>query len=176
MHRRFFTLLVAAALTALSPSMAHADQARIAELYQTALITKREGKLPEARQLFQEILRVQPNHRDARRQLALLKPGRSEAQSGKRVAAFRALRLKSIDFENTTVTEALQTLDYLAREASGKKLVPNFVVKDPEKKLANRRINLRLSNVPLATAVKYVAEQAGANVRYGPYVTAITPR
>lgn len=153
-----------------------ADDARVAELYKTGLIAKKNGDLAAARQLFREVLLVKPSHREARKQLASLKPGRNEAQSGKRKAAFKALRIKSLDLEKATLQEALETLDYLAQQASGKKLQPNFVVKDPEQKLSKKTVTIRLNNVPLAVALQYVTEQVGAKARYGPYVTAITPR
>ncbi|MEM9080044.1 MAG: Amuc_1098 family type IV pilus outer membrane protein [Verrucomicrobiota bacterium] len=88
-----------------------------------------------------------------------------------------------VDFEETTVAEAVEYLEAISRtndvggDGSGISFVVNFGDGSaPEaKELAARRFSVRLRNVPLRTLLDYVTRQTGTQYRVDSYAVVLTP-
>ncbi|MES2924791.1 MAG: hypothetical protein V4819_24770 [Verrucomicrobiota bacterium] len=86
-----------------------------------------------------------------------------------------------IDFEDTTVEEAIDFLRLRASELDATELDPsrkgiNFVVRKPAGESESIRIKeLRLKNVPLATALKYIADQTKLRVKTDDFAVTLVP-
>jgi hypothetical protein len=52
----------------------------------------------------------------------------------------------------------------------------NFIVHDPEKKLAAAKITLSLRNIPASAALKYILEQSGAKARFDEHAVVVGPK
>ncbi len=170
---------ITVALSLSVPALAneYQEQARkIAGLYKLGLQSVQDGEMDAARKAFTEILSIDPNHGHARYQLGQLKSNHSRFMMAQRKALFKKTLIEKVDFEDAALSEVLETLDHLTAKASGKKFTPNFIIQDPKGKLKNVRVTLNLNKVPLAAALKYSLEQAGASVRYDSHATVITPR
>ncbi len=134
-----------------------------------------DGEIEAARAAFTEILSIQPNHGHARYQLSQLKSNHSRILLSRRKALFKKTKIAKIDFEEAPLSEVLETLDYLTAKSTDKKFTPNFIIQDSKGVLKQAKVTLALSNIPLAAALKYSLEQAGASVRYDAHATIITP-
>lgn len=172
--------ILAAFAAAVLAGPAGADQFKekarqIQALYQQGTLAMNSGETETARSAFQEILRIQPGHGHAKFQLSRLKSHAGKLTLQKRKALFQKTILKSVDFEDTTLEEALEILALQTSEVSQKAFEPNFIIQDSSGQLAAKKISLRLNRIPLAAALKYTLEQAGAQARYDQYATIISP-
>lgn len=78
--------------------------------------------------------------------------------SGKAIEAASSIIIPVIDFENTSLTEAVKFLNLRAKELAGDK--PVFpIALDPKANGEARITELRLRNVPLSEAVNYCVEK-----------------
>ena len=55
-------------------------------------------------------------------------------------------------------------------------LSPNFIIQDPQNKLANAKITLNLKNLPASAVIKYLLTQANARARYDEHAVVIEPK
>jgi len=171
------TVLVALSLaTAVMGNEFQERAKKVQGLYKAGLQAVEDGEINAARAAFTEVLSINPNHGHARYQLGQLKANHSRVMMARRKALFKKTKIEKIDFNGATLAEALNDLNYLTAKATDKKFVPNFVIQDPKGKLKDVKITLTLGKVPLAAALKYTLEQAGASVRYDSHATIITPR
>ncbi len=106
----------------------------------------------------------------------------------------RRIVIPQIDFENTTVEEAIDFLRLRASELDSTELDPsrkglNFVISRPRsakgdntsapsvRNAGDIRIReLRLKNVPLATALKYICDQAKLRYKVDDYAVTLVPQ
>ena len=176
MKRLKATLLVGLSLA----TCAHADEFqkranKIAALYKEGLIAANQGNSVKAKTAFQEVLRLQPGHGPARHQLNRLSLTIKQVLEKQRVAQFKTTKLDKIDLKDATLQESLEALNFLSGKATDNKFTPNFVVQDPGGKLTDKTVSLNMRNIPLAAALKYVLDQAGARARYDEHATVIQP-
>ncbi len=86
----------------------------------------------------------------------------------------------SVEFSDTSLRDVMEFLT--ARSAELDTMEPNpakrglgLIVKAPDEAVANSRITLKLSNVPLSEILRYVTQQAGLKVRVEPYAVSLVP-
>ncbi len=118
-----------------------------------------QGKHKEAKPLLEQVVAADPRHTQAEAMLLLI-----NNQGPTLADQLSSVTLPRVEFADVSLSEALEGLKALAKDASGGKVVPNFIVRGDEAK--TRRISLSLQNVPLSEAIRYVAELAGAACRY----------
>ena len=63
----------------------------------------------------------------------------------------------------------------MATTVSDKKFSPNFIIQDPGKKFEDKRVKLKMNNIPLSAALNYLLESVGGTARYDEYATPIKP-
>lgn len=176
MKRLKATLLVGLSLATCAHADKHQERAnKIAAHYNAGVIAVKRGDSTKAKSSFQEVLRLQPGHGPARHQLNRLTLNISQVLEKQRVAQFKTTRLEQIDLKDASLQEALEGLNFLSGKATKNKFAPNFVIQDPAGKLSNKTVSLNMRNIPLAAALKYVLDQAGAKARYDKHATVITP-
>jgi hypothetical protein len=130
-----------------------------------------KGDLEQAKLLLTQVQTVSPNHFETKALLAQIKTYEKTDSSSKKV--YSAVVIPKLDFSDVTLSEAFQGLGAMAKNASGGKVTPNFVVKNPE--LGSRRLTLALTNVPLTDAVDYLVRMTNAKAVYEKYAVMISP-
>ena len=94
----------------------------------------------------------------------------------------RMIIIPRIDFEDTTVEEAIDFLRLRAAELDTNELDPskkgiNFVIRKAHGESEIPRIKeLRLKNVPLATALKYIADQTKLRIKSDDFAVSLVPQ
>ena len=94
----------------------------------------------------------------------------------------RSIVIPRIDFEDTTVEEAIDFLRLRAAELDTTELDPskkgvNFVIRKSAGESERIRIKeLRLKNVPLATALKYIADLTKLRIRSDDFAVTLVPQ
>ncbi len=131
-------------------------------LYQQARSLFYQGKYKEAKPLLQQVVTADPRHTQSQSMLARIK---LEEKQGPTLAdQLAAVTLARVEFADVTAPEALEGLKLLSKSATDGKVVPNFVVRNGE--AMTKPISLQLENIPLADAIKYVAQLSGTVCRY----------
>ncbi len=148
---------------------------KINALYKSGIASLKAGDPIKAKSAFEALLKLQPNHGHARYQLTQLPAITAKVKLAKRKKLFTTTRLKEVHFNKATFEEALQALDALSSKATNEEFTPNFVVQDPTGKLTKKTVNLKLNNIPISAALKYILDSAGATARYDEYATVIRP-
>ena len=121
-----------------------------------------QGKFREAKPLLEQVAAANPRHTETQAMLARI---RLQEKQGPTLAdKLGTVVLPTVDFADVTVAEALEGLKGLSKAATGGKVVPNFIVRDSGE--LTQRIDLRLQNVPLNDAIRYVAETSKTVCRY----------
>jgi len=164
-------------LLALSIGIACANPAQNAnEQYLAGIAAENAGDPTAAGQAYEMALKLNPNHANARFRLGQLKlTGAAIAAKG-REAKVGAVMLPSIHLEEATLREALDALAINIEKQSDGEVAPNFIVQDPNEKLAAVRITFQLKNVPTSAALKYLLTQANAVVKYDEHAVVISPK
>ena len=167
MKTRPIVMLVVLALAPVLAAQQGNDPAAQAEKsYRSGLAAVEKGDRSGAKAAFEEALRLNPGHANARFHLLELRG------SGERMAAkARELRLQQvtlpvITLDDVPLDEALNALDLLVRKESKDQYVPNFVIQDAGGELAKRKVSLQLRNVPATVALKYILESCRATSRF----------
>jgi len=98
------------------------------------------------------------------------------AAAKNREAKFAAIKMPSINFEDTPLEEAIDFLhDMLADPEHCERA--NLIIEDPMNALVGKKIkSLKLKDVPTSEVLQYIVTQCGATVRYDEYALVISPR
>lgn len=182
MKKKTTTMFVALTLVAnaLLSSISLADEndatARARSLYQQGVIAMNQGKYELAQMSFKEVLRIYPKHTQARKHLIYISSNKKSLETKRRKVTLKRVMIPKVNFENATITEALNVLTVQVERASKGKVTPNFIVQDSNGAFKNSRVNLRLNNIPAETLLRYIVDQTGGNVRYDKHAIVITPR
>lgn len=143
--------------------------------YQKGMAAMKAGKPDEAKTAFQNVLKLKPGFAPAKYQLGRIPELNHKTKIAKRKALFKTTVIKEINFSDATFAEALTALNSMASKETKEKFSPNFVIQDPAKKLSDRKVTLKMKNIPLSAALSYILEGAGATARYDEFATVIRP-
>ena len=143
--------------------------------YQKGMKALKMGKPEDAKVAFQNVLKLKPGYSPAKYQLARIPELSARAKLTRRKELFKATLIPKIDFNNATLEEALEALDELATQATEKKFSPNFVIQDPNGAIKDSKVSLKMKNIPLSVALKYLLEGSGAQARFDEHATVIRP-
>jgi hypothetical protein len=80
--------------------------------------------------------------------------------------------LPKVEMADVTLTEAIEGLRALSKNASGGKVVPNVIVKGEE--LGQRKLSLSLANIPLTEALSYVTQLTSSKATYDKHAVILT--
>lgn len=147
--------------------------AKIQNLYRSGLIAMKAGKPEEAKAAFKAVLKLQPGHGHARHQLTQIPAVNARVALNRRKALFKSTTITTLHFADATVEEALEALNELTLDASKQTFSPNFVIQDPTEKLKNKKVTLKMNNVPVSVALNYILDGVGAAARIDLHATVI---
>ena len=167
------TLLV---LTLLLLAAARASAQTASQLYTEAARTYEAGDANAAKQKLRLALEVDKNFRPAAALLAKITAEERQAGAPPVGVSVQTLQrvVVPVDFQNTTLQTAVEILRQRISEKSAGKVEPNFVLRLPPE-LANKKVSLRLNNVPASEVMRYLGSLAGVEFKVEAYAITVTP-
>ena len=148
---------------------------KVAGLYQQGLTALEDGDAILARQCFTEVLRLQPSHGNARYQILNLKQRGPQLAAKVRKKKLEQIKVPKVDFDDTTLPDAVEALGIMIDKETEGKFAPNFVVQDPKGLFDSRPISMTLGAVPANVVLEYILRMGDATVRYDEYAIVIRP-
>lgn len=174
--RTTLILLLAGALAALAEPTAPTP-AQLAEAYYArGIAAEKAGDVTTARTAYTKALQANPNHANCRFRLKQLELDKDSIAARGREGQFAKVLIPVVQIDGATLQESLDHLAAMVTKESKNQLTPNFVVQDPQNKLANTKINLNLKNIPASAVLKYLLDQSKAKARYDEHAVVIEPR
>lgn len=146
-----------------------------ADYYAKGEAALKAGKILDAKAAYQAALKLEPNHGNAKFRLLSMKNLSASAKLNARKAQLKSIILPKVVFEDLTLEESLEALGVMIEKASEERFIPNFVIDDPSNAVSQRKVNLRLRNIPASVALKYVLSQAKARELWDPHVITVRP-
>jgi len=170
-------IMTIGAVLALGPCAVAQNSAagKAAALYKQGLRAVEQGQVETARTCFEEVIRLQPRHINARYQLKQLSLTSGSLAATRRENSMKAVNLPAVDFEGLTLPEAVEAINALVEKETKKQFTPNFIVQDPTGAFATRKITLKLGGLPASQVLKYCLESARATARYDAHAIVIRP-
>lgn len=148
---------------------------KVATLYKQGLEALEEGDATLARQCFTAVLQIQPSHGNARYQLLHLKQRGPQLAATVRKKKLAQVKIPKVDFEDTTVPDAIEALGILIEKETEGKFAPNFIVQDPQSLFDSRPLTMKLGTVPASVVLEYILRMGDAKVRYDEFAIVIRP-
>lgn len=145
-------------------------------LYIQGVAAEKAGDPVAAQNAYAAALNAKPNHAQARYALNQVKINAASIAARGREAKFGLVMIPEYKLDEARFQEALDALRLMVEKESKGEVAANFVVQDPQNKLATAKISLRLKSVPSRAVLNYVLEMAGAKARHDEYAIVITPR
>ena len=143
------------------PAVRAADD--INTLYQQGRAAFYRGDQELALSLLTQVAAAAPNHTDTQNMLRMLKANQKQNVSTLK-KDYGGVMLQKLDMQDVTLTEALDGLRVLSKNASAGKVTPNIIVKGAG--LGEKKLSLALANIPLTEAIEYIAQLTGTQARY----------
>lgn len=131
--------------------------------YQQGRTAYYQGNTVLAKKLLTQVLTINPNHVPTRAMLADIASKAATAPPSLRTQ-YAAVRIPRFEINGATLDESLQALSMMAKNHSGGKVTPNFIVKTPDLNKVN--VTLTLTNTPLDEVVRYLGEMTKAKVTW----------
>ena len=138
----------------------------VAATYTRGVLAMNRGEVAEAEKAFRAVLQVQPQHPHARYQLSQLMMNRDKLAAVQRENVMKQTIIAQIDFADASVSECLDSLTIMVKEATQQKFQPNFIIKDPQGKLNGKNVTLKLSKIPASQTLQYIAASTSCKVTY----------
>lgn len=122
-----------------------------------------KGDLETAQRLLSRVAAANPKHAQTASMLAYIRANYQPKDTSLKTQ-YSAVILPKVAMDDVTLTEAIEGLRALSKNASGGKVMPNVIVKGED--LGKRKLSLSLSNVPLDEALNYVTQLVEAKATY----------
>jgi len=153
-----------------------ATAARQAEaLYHQGSLAEKAGDPVTAEKSYTAALKADPTHANARYALGQLKLTSNTIAAKGREAKFATIIIPAFNLDAATLQEAIDALGVLIEKQSKNAVAPNFVIQDPQKKLSEVKISIKLKSMPAKAVLQYLLEQSGAKARYDEHAIVIMP-
>lgn len=156
------------------PRPIHAQTA--SQFYAQGVEAYNKGDAAAAKHQLQLALEIDRNFRPATALLTKMATEQRPATGGP-VPGMSAKALEStvvpVEFNNTTLTTAIEFIRQKAAEVSGGRVVINFAVNLPPE-LANRKVTLKMDHVPVSEMLRYLGEMTGVSFDRQPYAIVVT--
>ena len=174
--RTILTLLLGGSLLASAQTGTPAQQAEAA--YAKGLAAERAGDPVTAKAAYSQALQLNPQHANARYKLGEIKRNSGAIAAKGREAKFAQVTIPQIQLEGAPLSEALDALRLAIEKAAPDKAdaAPNFIIEDPDQRLANAKVSIQLKGVPAKGVLEYILTQSGAKARYDEHAVVILPR
>jgi hypothetical protein len=146
----------------LTASVEAADVKDINTVFQQGRAAYYKGDLETAKALLTQVAAVSPNHFETKALLAQINTYSKADTSLKKT--YSAVTIPKVEFNEVTLSEALQALGTMSKNASAGKVIPNVIVKNPE--MGKKMLTLSLSNIPMTDVIDYLARMSGGKAVY----------
>ncbi len=130
-----------------------------------------KGDFTTAQQLLSRVAAANPKHAEIANLLAFIRANH-KAPDNTLKNQYAAVILPKVEMADVTLTEALEGLRALSKNASEGKVSPNVIVKGEE--LGQRKLSLSLANIPLSEALNYVVQLVGAKATYDKHAVIVS--
>ncbi len=164
------------AFSFVSPLSAQSPAPTAESLYKSGMAAEKAGDAAAAGKFYGDALKLDPKHANARYSLGQLKINSASITTKARETKFGNVVIPVFQLEEASLQESLTAFGMMIEKESKETVTPNFVIDDPQKQLAARKISLNLKNIPSKTIMKYLMEQAGAKARYDEHAVVILPK
>lgn len=144
--------------------------------YQKGLAAEKAGKPDVARDAYLAALKLQPNHVNARYRAGQMKIHATSIKATAIEKKIGAVMIPVYKLDNDSFNDAIDLLGIAMEKQTDGQIVPNFVIEDPEDRLANIKISMSLKNVPVKAILQYLNSQAQTRARYDEHAVVITAR
>lgn len=132
-------------------------------VYQQGRAAYYQGNTEQAKKLLTQALAMSPDHVPIRAMLADIAVKSKTGQPSLRTQ-YASVIIPRFELNEVTLAESLQALSMMAKNHSGGKVTPNFIVKTPD--LNKATLTLSLSNAPMDEVIRYLGEMAKAKVTW----------
>ena len=143
--------------------------------YQKGLKAVEAGDVSSAKANFEQALQLDPNHANARYQLAELSRNAPRVAAKGREGKLAAVIIPQLQFSAADLSDALTALGQMVEKESKGAVSLNFIIDDPQAKLANQKVTLSLKNIPAKAALDYILTQVGAKARFDEHAVVVSP-
>lgn len=130
-----------------------------------------KGDLDAAHKLLSRVAAANPKHAETANMLAYIRANYQPKDNSLK-NQYAAVILPKVSMDDVTLTEAIEGLRALSKNASGGTVVPNVIVKGEE--LTKKKLSLSLANVPLDEALNYVTQLVEAKATYDKHAVILT--
>lgn len=155
-------VVVATTAFLLAAPVGAADVKDLNTVFQQGRAAFYRGDMETAKALLLQVAAVNPNHFETKALLAQINTYAKTDTSLKKT--YGGVTIPKIDFNEVTLSEALQALGAMSKNASAGKVTPNFIVKNPE--MGKKMLTLSLENIPMTDVIDYLAQMAGGKAVY----------
>ena len=132
-------------------------------IYQEGRAAFFAGQFDLAREKLSIVMAKNPSHPQTRAMMAQIEQQLGADNTMLR-KSYEKVIIERFEVNDAELSEALQALRILAGKASGGKVIPNIILKDPA--LGKKNITLNLTKIPLSEALNYLAQLTGAKISY----------
>jgi hypothetical protein len=166
------TILASILLMSVSSLMAQQGQpvsdvkSTVQSHYTRGIQAVNRGDVTTAEREFRTVLQMEPQNPHARYQLSQLMLNRTKIAATHRQITMKNTVLPQVDYSDATVSECLDTLSIQVQNATKQKFSPNFILRDPQGKLKDKSVTLKLANIPAAKVLEYIASSTNCRIDY----------
>jgi tetratricopeptide (TPR) repeat protein len=172
--KTLITLIVIACSASFALAESAAEKAEA--WYQQGLIAEKAGDPTTALAAYKAALALNANHANARYRAGEVKINATGLRANAIEAKIGGIMIPTFQIEEVTVQEALEVLAVAIGKQTKDEIVPNFIIEDPNKKLADAKVTLNIKNVPVSAILKYIHAQTNTKVRYDEHAVVIIAR
>ena len=154
-----------------------ADPARQANAaYFEAVAHETAGDPDAAKADYQRALRLNPRHAKARYRLGQLKINYDRIIAEGQERKIGSVMIPEFNVDEAEFREALRALAIHIEKQTKEEITPNFIIQDPTSTVAERKITLKMKNIPSGEILNYMLQMAKAKAQFDKHAVVITPR
>jgi len=174
--RKILIVMIAGAAAALAEPTAPTPAQRADAYYAKGIAAETAGDFDGAQTAYTKALQINPDLANCRYRLKELQLNRVAVTAKGREVKFGKVMVPAFQLDGATLQEALDALSLIIGKESKGQVAANFVVQDPNAKLATTKLTMNLKNLPASAVMKYLMTQANAKVRYDEHAVVIEPK
>jgi len=169
-------LLIAGASTALAEPNTLTVSQQADAYYGKGIAAEKAGDVEGAHAAYTKALQLNPGLANCRYRLTQLQIDAPSIAAKGREAKLSKVMVPVFQLEGTTLQEAIDALSLIIKKEAKGQVAANFIIQDPNKKLAAAKITLNLKNLPASAVMTYLMTQAHAKARYDEHAVVIEPK
>lgn len=148
------------------------------QVFESAKEAYYRGDYESAKAGFTRVLQADPRHSYSRAYLAqIMQKTKNPGPTGAAVLEGRMAGViaPSIDFQEATLGSVIEFIPEKTAELTKKEFTPSIIYKGAPEELTQKKVTLRLSNVPMSEVLRYVGELTQIQFKYEQYAIVAMP-